>query len=132
MVKKIFTYRGKTLEELQALKTEELIELLPARQRRSLTRGNDPRGKKLYQKIKKARESEKPMKLRTHARDVIILPDMVEITIEVYTGKEWRSVDIKPEMIGHYLGEFALSRGRISHGMPGMGATRSSLYIPLK
>ncbi len=132
MAKKVFTYKGNSLEELQAMQTEDLIELLPARQRRSFKRGLDPRRKKLYQKIKKANESEKPIKLRTHARDLIILPDLVGLTIEVYTGKEWRSVDVKPEMIGHYLGEFAQSRGKVSHGMPGMGATRSSLYIPLK
>lgn len=127
-----FTYRGKTLEELQAMKTEDFIKLLPSRQRRSITRGFDPRRKKLYLKIKKIKESGGNLKLRTHARDVIILPEMVDLTIEVYNGKEWQRVSIKPEMIGHYLGEFVLTRRKVSHGMPGMGATRSSLYIPLK
>jgi small subunit ribosomal protein S19 len=127
-----FMYRGKTLEELQAMKIEDFVKLLPARQRRSMNRGFDPRRKKFYQKVKKAKESGNNIKLRTHARDVIITPQMVNLTIEVYNGKEWHAVTIKPEMIGHYLGEFVLTRRKVSHGMPGMGATRSSLYVPLK
>jgi small subunit ribosomal protein S19 len=57
---------------------------------------------------------------------------MVDKTIFVHAGKEFLRVDIKPEMLGHRLGEFADTRKRIKHGAPGMGATRSSMYIPLK
>ncbi|MEM2576477.1 MAG: ribosomal protein S19 family protein, partial [Candidatus Bathyarchaeia archaeon] len=41
-------------------------------------------------------------------------------------------VEIKPEMIGHYLGEFAITNKRVVHGAPGIGASRSSMYVPLK
>jgi len=131
MARKEFRYRGYTLEELKKMSLEEFMQLLPARQRRSLKRGFTPLQKKLLEKVKKALEGKK-VKLRTHARDMIILPMMVGLTFEVYNGKEWKKVEIKPEMIGHYLGEFSLTRKRVVHGSPGMGATRSSMYVPLK
>jgi small subunit ribosomal protein S19 len=131
MVKKIFKYRGHTLEELQDMPMDTFAELLPARQRRSLQRDMPTPHKKLIQKIKKLKGGAN-IKIKTHCRDMFILPEMVGIIIEVYNGKEFLKVDIKPELIGHYLGEFVLTRKRVTHGSPGMGATRSSLYIPLK
>ncbi len=128
---KKFTYRGYTLEELQKMPRDQFIELLPARQRRTLKRGFTQRQKKLLMKIEKARKGEK-VRLKTHCRDMVVLPEMVGLTIEVHNGKEFTRVEIKPEMIGHYLSEFAPTRRRVRHGAPGMGATRSSLYIPLK
>lgn len=130
MAKK-FTYRGYTLEELQKMPRDQFIELLPARQRRTLKRGFTQRQKKLLMKIKKVKKGEK-VRLKTHCRDMVVLPEMVGITIEIHNGKEFTRVEIKPEMIGHYLSEFAPTRRRVRHGAPGMGATRSSLYIPLK
>ncbi|NOZ82204.1 MAG: 30S ribosomal protein S19 [Euryarchaeota archaeon] len=131
MARKEFTYRGYTLEELKKMSLEEFAELLPARQRRSLRRGFTQVQKKLLQKVSKALEG-KNVKLRTHARDMIILPNMVGLTFQVHNGKDWVRVEVKPEMIGHYLGEFAPTRKRVRHGSPGVGATRSSMYIPLK
>ncbi len=131
MARKEFTYRGYTLDELKNMSLEEFAELLPARQRRSLRRGFTQVQKKLLQKVEKALDG-KNVKLRTHARDMIILPKMVGLTFQVHNGKEWVRVEVKPEMIGHYLGEFAPTRKRVRHGSPGVGATRSSMYIPLK
>jgi len=130
-VAKVFQYRGYSLEELQRMPTGEVIELLPSRPRRTLRRGMTQTQKKLLKKIKKAREGGR-INLRTHCRDMIVLPEMVDLTLEVYSGKEFLRVPIQPEMIGHHLGEFSPSRRKVSHGSPGMGATRSSLYIPLK
>ncbi len=131
MVKKIFKYRGHTLEELQDMPLDEFAQLLPARQRRTIQRQMPTQHKKLLQKIKKLKTGAN-IRIKTHCRDMFILPEMVGIIIEVHSGKEFKKVDITPEMIGHYLGEFALTRQRVTHGSPGMGATRSSLYIPLK
>jgi len=128
---KKFSYQGFELEELQKMPMDEFIDLLPARQRRSLKRGLSQRQKKLMLKIKKVREGEQ-IRLKTHSRDMVITPELVGLTIEVYNGKEFVKVEIIPEMIGHYLSEFTLTRTRVNHGSPGMGATRSSLYIPLK
>ena len=131
MAKKIFTYRGFKLDEIKKMKTEEFANLLPSRQRRSLLRGPSDKQAKFLAKIAKAKAGEK-VKLHTHCRDVIITPDMLDLTIHVYNGKEFVRVNIMPEMLGHYLAEFTLTRTRVRHGMPGIGATKSSLYIPLK
>jgi small subunit ribosomal protein S19 len=131
MARKKFAYRGYGLEELQSMPMDRFVELLPSRPRRSLQKGMPKQQKKLLEKIKKVKRGAK-IKIKTHCRDMIILPEMVGLTIEVYNGKEFVRVEIKPEMIGHYLGEFALTRKKVAHGAPGMGATRSSLYVPLK
>lgn len=124
-----FRYRGKTLEELREMRLEELIELLPARARRTLKRGLTRVQYKLLKDIEKAKEGEV---VKTHCRNMIILPSFVGKTIGVHNGKEFVPVTIQPEMIGHYLGEFALTRKRVKHSGPGVGATRSSKYMPLK
>ena len=131
---KKFTFRGLGLEELQRLSLDEFAELLPARQRRSLMRGLTPKQKKLLDQIRKVKENkkEKETVIRTHCRDMIILPGMVGLKLGVYNGKEFVVVEIKPEMIGHRLGEFSQTRKKVVHGTPGIGATRSSMYVPLK
>lgn len=129
---KKFTYRGYTLEELQKLPLDDFAMLLPSRQRRSLLRGFTPKQKKLIEKIRKARASGNDAPIRTHCRDMVIIPEMVGLKFAVHNGKEFFVVEIKPEMIGHRLGEFALTRKRVIHGTPGIGATRSSMYVPLK
>ncbi|MEM2890419.1 MAG: 30S ribosomal protein S19 [Candidatus Hadarchaeum sp.] len=129
---KRFTYRGYTLEELQKLPLDDFAMLLPARQRRSLLKGFTPKQRKLIEKIRKARASGKDAPIRTHCRDMVIIPEMVGLKFAVHNGKEFSVVEIKPEMIGHRLGEFALTRKRVIHGTPGIGATRSSMYVPLK
>jgi small subunit ribosomal protein S19 len=124
--KEEFTYRGYKVDDLRDMALEELAELLPARQRRKLKRGLSQDHKKLMASIKKKD------RVRTHERDMIVLPEMVGKTIEIYNGKVFNRVDIMPEMIGHYLGEYSLTRARVTHGSAGVGATRSSRYVPLK
>ncbi|MEM3594034.1 MAG: 30S ribosomal protein S19 [Candidatus Jordarchaeaceae archaeon] len=130
-----FMYRGYTLEQLQNMSMDEFITLLPARQRRSLHRGLSPEQRILLENIRKAREAMRKgsnVAIKTHVRDMIILPEMVGLTIHVHNGKEFVSVEIQPEMIGHYLGEFAITNKPVKHGTPGIGASRSSMYVPLK
>jgi len=127
--KKEFSYRGLTLEELQKLSIEELMPLLTARMRRTLKRGLTIKQEKLLKDIEKTTPG---TPIKTHCRDMIILPNFVGHTINVHNGKEFQRVDIQPDMIGHYLGEFALTRQKVAHTGPGVGATRSSKYMPLK
>ena len=127
--KKEFSYRGLTLEELQKLTIEELLPLLPSRMRRTIRRGLTEKQDKLLKDIEKANPTDI---IRTHCRDMVILPSFVGHIIHVHNGKEFQRVDIQPDMIGHYLGEFALSRQKVKHTGPGVGATRSSKYMPLK
>ena len=70
--------------------------------------------------------------IRTHRRDVPILPEFVGKRIAVHNGQNFVEIDVKPEMIGHYLGEFALTRKGVTHSGPGVGATRSSSHVALK
>ncbi|RLG80419.1 MAG: 30S ribosomal protein S19 [Thermoprotei archaeon] len=129
-----FRYRGKTLDELLNMPMDEFIELLPARQRRSLKRGLTKAQVKLLAKIRKIRQKGEIGKriIKTHVRDMIILPEMVGLTIAVYNGREFVPVRIMPEMIGHYLGEFSLTTKKVQHGEPGLKATRSSMFVALK
>lgn len=132
---KTFIYRGHSLDSLMSLSMDEFINLLPSRQRRSLQRGLTPEQRILLEKTRKAKEVLKQgrtMIVKTHVRDVIILPEMVGIKISVHNGKEFIPVEIKPAMIGHYLGEFAITNKPVRHGTPGIGASRSSMYVPLK
>ena len=131
MVKE-FKYRGVSTEELQTMSLEKLFELFPARARRSLTRGITDSKRKLLEEVKLAKAGKLTTQIKTHLRDLIILPYMIGLTIHVFTGKEFHPVVIKPEMVGHYLGEFSLTNKRVQHGAPGVGASRSSLYVPLK
>jgi len=142
-------YYGKTVEELINMPMDQFMRLLPSRARRSLIResssevqarreemglGESPRIK-LLRKVMKARQllrEGKTVKIRTHVRDMIVLPVMVGLTIEVYNGKEYVAVRITPEMIGHYLGEFAPTTRIVKHGEPGLKATRSTLFVAAK
>ncbi|PSN90525.1 30S ribosomal protein S19 [Candidatus Marsarchaeota G2 archaeon OSP_D] len=128
-------YKGYDINALAEMNMEDLIKLFPARVRRSLKRGIKPEQAPLIEKIRKIkRDGRGPqtLKLRTHCRDLIVLPEMVGLTIHVHNGKEFVPIEIKPEMLGHYLGEYAITTKRVVHGEPGIRATRSSMYVPLK
>jgi small subunit ribosomal protein S19 len=132
---KEFSYRGHNLNSLTGMSMDEFINMLPSRQRRSLQRGLTPEQRILLEKLREAKEAKKQGKdvsLKTHVRDLIILPEMVGAKIAVHNGKEFVAMEIKPEMIGHYLGEFAITNKPVRHGTPGIGASRSSMYVPLK
>ena len=131
MVKE-FAYRGVPREELESMSLEKLFQLFNARQRRSLTRGITDGKRKLIEEIKAAKAGTLKNPIKTHVRDLIILPYMVDVTVNVFSGKEFLPVAIRTEMIGHYLGEYVITNKRVSHGAPGVGASRSSLYVPLK
>lgn len=126
--KREFSYRGYTIDELKAMPTSELISLMPARVRRTLKRGYNEEQQRFIDRLRKNTKEV----LRTHHRDIVITPEFVGKKIAVYDGKEFKALEIIPEMIGHYLGEFTLTRNFQKHSGPGVGATRSSKYMPLK
>ena len=131
MVKE-FTYRGLSQKELEELPLDKLLKLFPARIRRSLTRGINDNKRKLIGEIKATKEGKLKTPINTHLRDLIILPYMIGTTVNVFSGKEFVPVTITTEMVSHYLGEYVITNKRVSHGAPGVGASRSSLYVPLK
>ena len=127
-----FTYRGLSQKELEELPLDKLLKLFPARIRRSLTRGINDNKRKLIGEIKATKEGKLKTPINTHLRDLIILPFMIGTTVNVYSGKEFVPVTITSEMVSHYLGEYVITNKRVSHGAPGVGSSRSSLYVPLK
>jgi small subunit ribosomal protein S19 len=127
--KKAFSYRGKSLEELVELSFDDLLPLLPSKVRRSYSRGVTAAEKKFLNKVETAAEGEG---VRTHYRHLAVLPRFVGKTVDVYDGKEFISVNVQPEMIGHRLGEFAPSTKYCAHSGVGVGATRGSKHVPLK
>lgn len=127
MAKKEFSYRGKSLDELKALSLKELADLMPASVRRRLKRGLTDQQKILLRNLRSGQKT-----VKTHCRTMPIFPEMVNKTIGVYNGKEFVSILVQPEMIGHFLGEFALTRKTVGHSAPGVGATRSSSNVSVK
>ena len=127
--KKEFLFHGYSLEEMQKLTIDEILPHFSARARRTLKRGLTPRQDKLVEDINKAEHGDV---IKTHCRNMIILPNFIGHHIEVFNGNTFQRIDIQPQMVGHYLGEFALTRKRVKHTGPGVGATRSSKFMPLK
>jgi small subunit ribosomal protein S19 len=123
-----FLYRGMNIARLKTLSVDEFVKLLPSRQRRSYKRGLSHEAETLLKDLR-ADANSIP---KTHARGVIILPEMVGRKIAVYNGKEFAYVTVEPEMVGHMLGEYALTRKGVKHSAAGIGATRSTKFISVK
>ncbi|OUJ18842.1 Ribosomal protein S19 [Methanonatronarchaeum thermophilum] len=132
MVREEFKYRGYTLEELKEMNLDELKEILPSRARRKIERGLNEEEKKLLEEIRELQDSSEDIVVKTHLRDMIILPEFVTLKIGIHNGNDFEVIRVEPEMIGHFIGEFATTRKDVKHGGPGIGATRSSKYVPLK
>ncbi len=123
--KKQFAYRGKSVEELKTLDVREFAKYLPSREKRSVLRNFQV----IEEFIKRANNKlEKGKKIRTHSRDIIIVPGMVGMTIYVYNGKVFNQISVEPEMLGHRLGEMSNTRSRVAHSKAGVGATKGSKH----
>ncbi len=127
--KREFSFRGKSLEELKAMDLPTLAGVLPARARRSIRRGFNFETSRFFERMRLT-PAEKVV--RTHCRDALVLPEHVGRRVAIHSGKEFKEIEVRPEMIGHYYGEFALTRRFEKHSGPGVGATRSSKFMPLK
>jgi small subunit ribosomal protein S19 len=125
---KNFQYRGRSVDDLKAMSMDEFINLLPSRMRRSLRRGLSNEQRIVLERLRQ--DNGKP--IRTHSRDMVVLPEMIGKTILVHSGQGFVEVRINEKMLGHYLGEYVITNKLVRHGKPGIGASRSSMYIPLK
>ncbi|KNE71377.1 40S ribosomal protein S15 [Allomyces macrogynus ATCC 38327] len=118
------------------LTSDQFVELVHCRARRRFQRGLKRKPMALIKKLRKAKKetepNEKPATVKTHLRNMIIVPEMIGSVVGVYNGKTFNQVEIKPEMVGHYLGEFSITYKPVKHGRPGIGATHSSRFVPLK
>eukprot|EP00808_Paulinella_micropora_P024648 g18868.t1 len=128
-----YFYQGIEVHKLLDLSHAELMKLFPARARRRFARGSVPMHllKRLRKAKKEAAPEEKPKTIKTHMRDMIIVPEMVASVVGVYNGKSFTQVEIKPNMIGHYLGEFSITYKPVAHAKPGGGSTKGSRFVPL-
>ncbi|XP_039271888.1 small ribosomal subunit protein uS19 [Styela clava] len=131
-----YTFRGVDLDQLLDMSREQLMEMYTCRIRRAFSRGVKRKHNALLKRLRKAKKEapplEKPDVVKTHLRNMVVEPEMVGSVVGVYNGKTFNQVEIKPEMIGHYLGEFSITYKPVKHGRPGIGATHSSRFIPLK
>ena len=132
-------FRGLDLDAMLDLSTEGLMDILHARARRRFNRGlllkrNVKQLKKKLLKAKKECTSayDKPDVVKTHLRDMLVIPEMIGSVVGVHNGKVFTSVEVKADMVGRYLGEFSITYKPVRHGRPGIGATSSSKFIPLK
>merc|ERR1712029_1314103 len=102
-----YTLRGVDLDQLLDMSSEELMELFHCRARRRFARGPKRKPMTLIKRLRKAKKEagplEKPEVVKTHLRDMIIVPEMIGSIVGVYNGKTFNQVEIKPEMVGHYL-----------------------------
>ena len=126
---RIFQFRGKPIEELKQLDTREFAKLLKSRQRRAVLRQFNEI-ENFVARCNKKRQKSKTIK--THLRHLVVVPKMVGLVILIYNGKQYVPARIIPEMIGHRLGEFSVTRTKVQHGAPGIGATRSSAAFSVK
>ncbi len=129
MAKK-FTFKGKTLEEVKAMPMEGFLQLIPSHQRRQLKRMNG-RTRHFFEDIRRKKAKGKKV-VKTHCRDAVILPEMLDMEFLVYNGKEWVKVVPGPSMLGHRLGEYSITTKIVKHSGPGIGATRGSKSVELK
>ncbi|MCL5016768.1 MAG: 30S ribosomal protein S19 [Candidatus Parvarchaeota archaeon] len=125
-----YIYRGKKIADLKAMDRNELFKLVNSDVRRVMKRGYSDEEKRFLANMKKKSAKSKPIK--THLREMFILPDFVGLTISVHNGKEFVPVEIKPNMVFHRLGEYALTTKQVRHNSPGLRATRSSGFVPIK
>lgn len=127
MAKKEFVFQRKSIEQLKELSDKEFAEMIPSRQRRTILRGYTPEQTRFIEKLEGDRDN-----IKTHCRDIVILPKMVGKTIKIHSGKEFVSIIIVEEMIGHRLGEYVLSKKRVGHSSPGVGASKSSSHVSVR
>ena len=125
MKKKEILFRGKSILELKALDTRESAKFLPSRSRRAVLKHFDVIEKFLRRCDKKILRNKK---IKTHLRDLVIVPEMVGMRVDIHNGKSFVPVNIIGEMMGHTFGEFALTRSRVKHSKAGIGATKGSKF----
>jgi len=124
-------FKGKTKEKLLAMNLQDFAQLLSSQKRRSLKRGFTEQQKILLENIQKAKNNPRA-RVKTHCRDMVIIPEMLDQTIHVHNGKEFQPVVITLDRLGHRLGDFVMTRNKVKHSNPGIGATKSSSAVSVK
>lgn len=132
MAKKELMYKGKMVDELKRMSIQDFAKLAPARQRRTLLNGFTEPQKRLLKKLRASILGKYKKPIKTQCRDMAVIPEMIDQTIHIHNGKGYNAVFVTHEMLGHYLGEFAITRRKVEHSAPGIGATKSSAAASVK
>ena len=126
-------YRGYELDQLLEMNPQQVVELMNSRQQRRYNHGIQGKYERLIKKLRVSKANqqpgEKPKGVKTHLRNTIIVPEMCNSVVDVYGGKYWNAVEVKADMIGHFLAEYSMTYKPIRHGKVGKGATRSSKFV---
>ena len=117
------------------MKVEEVVNLMRSRPQRRFRKGTmGAKYDRLIKKLRAAKKNvppgERPKGVKTHLRNCVIVPEMCGSVVDVYSGKYWNAVEVKADMIGHFLAEYSPTYKRVLHGKVGVGATRSSKFTP--
>lgn len=115
------SFRGVDAETLLGMSTEEFKPLLNTRGQRKLTRGIPKSHEKFLAKLQKKKaeaNGQKPAIVKTHLRNCLVVPEMIGSVVAVYNGKVFNVVDIRPEMLGRYLGEFSITYKPVARRNP--------------
>ncbi len=128
---RIYTFRGKTAEEMKNITKDQYLGLITSRQRRAIKRMSLGY-RELLAKVEEAKKTGSDKPIRTHVREAVILPDWLGRRFAVHTGKEYKDIAITEEMLGHRLGEYAFTTKRVQHSAPGIRATRGSKFLAVK
>ena len=129
-------YRGHELDKLLDMNMETIVNLMKSRQQRRFKHGISGKYERLIKKLRIAKRDsivgEKPISVKTHLRNTIIVQEMCRSVVKVYGGKYWKAVEIKADMISHFLAEYSMTYKPVRHGKVGVGATRSSKFTSIK
>eukprot|EP00121_Abeoforma_whisleri_P007804 Awhi_evm1s7137 len=135
---KRFSYRGVELNDLLELSINDFSQHVNARARRRIARGGLKKSRQshLLERLRKAKklvteDDPKPPVVKTHVRNMIIVPEMIGSVCGVYNGKTFNQVEVKPEMVGMYLGEFSITYKPVNHQKKGLGGAKAR-FIPMK
>ena len=98
------------LDQLLDLSADQLMELVHARARRRFSRGLKRKPLALMKKLRKAKKEapalEKPAVVKTHLRNMIVLPDMIGSIVGVHNGKTFNQVEVKVRPNSFILASF--------------------------
>ncbi len=128
---RIYTFRGKTGEEVKKLTMDQYLQMLTSRQRRAYKRMGLSY-KRLVEKVNTAQKEGSTKTIKTDTREAVILPSWLGMKFGVHNGKEFKEMVITEEMLGHRLGEFSFTTKRVQHSAPGVRATRGSKFLAVK
>lgn len=127
---KKYTYQGIELDNLKKMPLSDLKKHLPSALRRHINRGFSQEEYDLITHCSQDHADEAI--ITTKCRNMMVLPVMIGKIIGIHNGNQFVEVEIKPDMISRRFKDLVPTKSSKAHGRPGVGATSSSKFVPLK